>query len=677
MFFKMKHKILLMAALAGVMAATSCDDDDFTAGNPQVDVVAQDADAFFGDSLPFTIKATDVEVPLSTLKAQLYYGEEKVSETTIRTKTSGADYSGKIYVPFLKGTPDGKATLKYVLQNTSMTITEKEQEITVARPDYPYITLVSSDGNEYRMERTGLHSYAANAAFPAKVNAYIVAPKYGNNGNELRFGWNGDGIALNASQEIPFSSTSSGKYDITFNTRTFEAAPFAHIYFCGKEMSTTSTPDVYTVDLTLNTGDAITVEGIPNVDEWWLDPDYLKRGDDGVIRFVPMSGRYRVTANGRLNYFIIEVLDSNGDLASLQSDGSGALWVIGENVGKPSLGNAVGWTTENALCMAPVQTGVYTLTVTAGRTINASSINFKFFGQAKGWGDELTSAKLTTSSDLIFVGDGKNGRDNGNLGIVDGKQLELGGVYRFTVDATAGMSSCVLTVEYLGAEELPSADIKINGVKLNQLDSDNYEATLDLKQGDALSISGVSDILSYYIDPDYVGIGASGAQFLPVNGSYRIRVNTGGKVVSFTRMNGSEEATLGSDGHGALWLMGWGVGSPSQDAQFGWTPGAAYCMAEIAPKVYQFTGQAGPEIGSQVGQRFRTDYLSFKFFHQDGWGGEYSGAQLTLIEGGDLIGGTGNFELVGGANLEEGATYRITVDLTAGNDKGTIAFKKL
>ena len=75
MFFKMKHKILLMAALAGVMAATSCDDDDFTAGNPQVDVVAQDADAFFGDSLPFTIKATDVEVPLSTLKAQLYYGE--------------------------------------------------------------------------------------------------------------------------------------------------------------------------------------------------------------------------------------------------------------------------------------------------------------------------------------------------------------------------------------------------------------------------------------------------------------------------------------------------------------------------------------------------------------------------------------------------------------------------
>ncbi len=673
----MRHKILLMAALAGALAVTSCNDDDFKPGNPQMDVVAQNADAFFGDSLPFTIKATDVEVPLSTLKAQLYYGEEKVSETTIRTKTSGADYTGKIYVPFLKGTPDGKATLKYVLQNTSLTITEREQELTLARPDYPYLTLVTTDGAEYRMERTARNQYAANAAFPGKVNAYIVAPKYGDNGNELQFGWDGSGVALGASQEIPFSSTTSGKYDITFNTLSFEASPFAHIYFCGKEMNTTSTPDVYTVDLTLNTGDAITVDGIANVAEWWLDPDYLQRGDDGVVRFVPMSGRYRVTANGKLSYFIIEALGSDGNLASLQPDGSGALWVIGENVGKPSLGNAVGWTTENALCMAPVKRGVYTLTVTAGRTINATSINFKFFGQAKGWGDELTSAKLTTTSDIIFVGDGTNGRDNGNLGIVEGKQLEVGGVYRLTVDASAGMNSCVLTVEQLGTEELPSADIKINGVKLEQLDSDNYQATIDLKQGDALSIEGVSDIMSYYIDPDYVTIGAAGAQFAPVDGSYRIKVNTGGKTVTFTRMNGTEEATLGDDGHGALWLMGWGVGSPSQDSQFGWTPGAAYCMAEVAPKVYQFTGQAGPETGSLTGQRFRADYLSFKFFHQDGWGGEFGGEQLTLIEGGELIGGTGNFELVGGTNLEEGATYRITVDLTAGNSAGTISFKKL
>ena len=66
----MKHKILLMAALAGVLATTTaCDDDKFIAGNPQVDVVAQNADAFYGDSLPFTIKASDVEF-LSPRKAE-------------------------------------------------------------------------------------------------------------------------------------------------------------------------------------------------------------------------------------------------------------------------------------------------------------------------------------------------------------------------------------------------------------------------------------------------------------------------------------------------------------------------------------------------------------------------------------------------------------------------------
>ena len=51
-----------------------------------MEIKAENADALFGDSLPFTIKASDIDVPLSTLKAQLFYGEEQVSETVIRTK---------------------------------------------------------------------------------------------------------------------------------------------------------------------------------------------------------------------------------------------------------------------------------------------------------------------------------------------------------------------------------------------------------------------------------------------------------------------------------------------------------------------------------------------------------------------------------------------------------------
>ena len=79
----------------------SCNDDEFLPGNPSMEIKAENADALFGDSLPFTIKASDVDVPLSTLKAQLFYGEEQVSETVIRTKTSGNDYTGKIFAGIL------------------------------------------------------------------------------------------------------------------------------------------------------------------------------------------------------------------------------------------------------------------------------------------------------------------------------------------------------------------------------------------------------------------------------------------------------------------------------------------------------------------------------------------------------------------------------------------------
>ena len=120
----MKKNIYLALALAGVLSVTSCNDDEWNPGNPGMDVKTEDADALFGDSLPFTVKASDLEVPLSTLKAQLFYGEEKVSETVIRTKTSGEDYTGKIYIPFLPNIANGKATLKYVLQNIHFTTTE-------------------------------------------------------------------------------------------------------------------------------------------------------------------------------------------------------------------------------------------------------------------------------------------------------------------------------------------------------------------------------------------------------------------------------------------------------------------------------------------------------------------------------------------------------------------------
>ena len=72
----MKKNSYIILALAGMLSMNSCNDDEFLPGNPSMEIKAESADALFGDSLPFTIKASDVDVPLSTLKAQLFYGEE-------------------------------------------------------------------------------------------------------------------------------------------------------------------------------------------------------------------------------------------------------------------------------------------------------------------------------------------------------------------------------------------------------------------------------------------------------------------------------------------------------------------------------------------------------------------------------------------------------------------------
>ena len=96
------YKILFLFSV--ILLASCSDDDEKKAGNPVMDIHSEFNSAMYGDSLPFTIAVSD-DVPLSTLKARIYYGSEKVSEVVIRTKANGS-YSDKIYVPFYKDMAD-------------------------------------------------------------------------------------------------------------------------------------------------------------------------------------------------------------------------------------------------------------------------------------------------------------------------------------------------------------------------------------------------------------------------------------------------------------------------------------------------------------------------------------------------------------------------------------------
>lgn len=441
----MKRIKYLILSLMGLVALSCTDEvtEIQPEGNPVLEIENQFSNVHFGDDLPFTATVSD-EISLSTLTAVLYFGEEEVSRTTIRTKENG-EYSGTIAVPFEKDIPDGTATLEFVLLNTTLKSVTKTFDVPITRAQYPYLILVTENAS-YPMLPTGQpNEYAATEAFPSTdLPGYIKTPVLDDKGNEIIFGWEAGAVTNGVSAFIPFVSPVGGEFSVTFNTLTYEAGPFFEILFNGQKMHMLDKEN-FELDVVLTQGQEITVEGLEDLADWWIDADYFIQKEIGLYNFAPISGKYRVTANIPLQYFRVEVLDGNSP-ASLKQDGTGAIWVIGQNVGKPSVENReVGWEPSRALCMAPVGGKKYQLTVVGGETVSTNTINFKFFHQ-KGWGGEFGGSAISTSSDIVFIGDGTNGRDSGNLGLLPDVTLEEGTTYVFVVDLSAGNDAAVLTV---------------------------------------------------------------------------------------------------------------------------------------------------------------------------------------------------------------------------------------
>ncbi|MDR2147733.1 MAG: DUF5125 domain-containing protein [Tannerella sp.] len=439
----MKYNILIISIFASILFSCGEEEYSLSPGNPNVEVKSQISGAAFGDSLPFTVSVND-NVDLSVLTASLYFGEEKVSETKIRTKTAG-DYSGKIFVPYYKDIPNGNATLEFEIIDTHMSKNVKSVDVPIVRPEYPYLILVTAE-KSYPMTPTGNpYEYAATEAFPSTdLSAYIKTPVLNEYGNEITFGWEAGAITQGSIGEIPFSSAQGGVYSVVFNTRTYAAAPFFELTVNGDKM-TMADKENFRIDMDVTQGQKLTVEGITDIADWWIDPDFFTKSADNEFTFVPISGRYRITANIPLKYFKVEVLSGNS-LATLQPDGTGAIWVIGLDVGKPSVAqNEVGWNAGKGLCMAPVGNKKYQLTLVAGETVNTQSVNFKFFYQ-NDWGGEFKGADITSSGDLIYVNNPSDGSDDGNLRLFEGKTLEEGATYVFVVDVSAGLKNATLSV---------------------------------------------------------------------------------------------------------------------------------------------------------------------------------------------------------------------------------------
>ena len=674
-------KTLKYIALSLLVAAstTACKDDPellTTDVGPEMTVVSADASGVYGGKVNFEVTMTD-RYALSTLKAQVFFDDEMVAEEVIRTKSDGT-YSGSVTLPFYKNIPDGDATLRLVGQNVRFGTTTVERSLAVSRPKPAYLTFVLGDA-EYRMEPTGNdYEYAVTDDIPQKPQGYIGTPELDASDSVVTFGYDSEsgGVVADSTDAIPFANSNAGEFTITFNLLTFEGSPFIKLLFGETEMTMVDN-DNYSIVTTLTKDRTYTLTGVSDFADWDVDRDFFERADASdpeTLTFLPMTGMYKVTANFKHSYLRIEAMKSATELATLGDDGSGAIWAIGGmDVGKPTLKNAASWSPEDGgMCLARVADKKYQLTLVAGISLNASSFDFKFFHQ-KTWGGEFGGDDITTASDIVKIS------DSGNLGLAEGKTLDLGGIYRFTVDITGGNKAAVLTVEKVGEQQLPPADITVNGTPMTQLDVDNYQLDIDLTQGQTLTLGGADAFTPAWINPDFFeAASATSVKLVSVTGKYRITANLATRVIDALVLNadGSGLATLSDDGHGAVYFIGYGIGSPAAVNEPGWTTEKGVCVPESAPGIYTMTAQAGLEGSTTLGQRFRVSGWSGKFFRNRGWDGM---GTFTLAPGAGAffsIAGDGNIEIAPGVTLEEGATYCLTLDVTAGNDKPVLSMVK-
>ena len=639
-----------------------------TSVGPDMKINSCDENAYMGGKINFSVSLKD-EFPLSTLKVKLLFDEDVVSEKVIRTKENG-EYKDELYVPLFADIPDGTATLEFISQNTGLGISKKTLEVGISRPDFPFMNLKIGE-KTYKMEKTGKYKYALEGEFPADAHGFVLSPEAGEQGSLIKIGWDGKKLSASSEKEIPFSAVKQGIYTIYVDLMTLTAGPFG-------KTALALNPEAPVEVLNLLQGTVLTFPGIQDIINWDLDFDFFNVSAENVVTFKSFDGIYKLSANFGKKFIRVEKMKNKSELEVLEDDGSGALWMIGGAFGKPVIGPS--WNTdEGAYCFAESSPKVYVMTLSEGSSIHNKSFSLKVFHQ-KGWGGEFKSyASFNDETGLFKV------TASGNIEIADGKQLITGKAYAFEIDLTEGKSSPRLHI-FETVVPVSSLEIEINGVKAGKVSATIYSAILDLKKNDALSISGeITGLDTWWFDPDFIKKEGGGLKFTAMSGKYKVILYLDGSYAELRRMKDNE--TEAEINEGGLWLMGWGVANPVMTKQLGFSPGKAFSMAEVDNMVFQFTGTAvGEKDGKTMGGRFRVDYISAKYFGQDGWGkecGKILGNPTTVELGPQAstmlkLTNSKNIELAEGVKLEEGAVYTLTVDLSKVESKGieTIEFVK-
>lgn len=438
-------------SLLALPLLASCGEDDYNAptpaGNPVMSCTAPTETVWMGDEVELKVNCKDEGgIALSTLKANLLFSGQSVDATTVRTKEEG-EYTVKLKVPYAQFVPDGQVDVQLTLQNVSTKANTETLSLNIKRPHFTGLQFITSDGEKYDMTETSDFKYQAVLPATKKTFKGYFATKDG----KFTFGSStGTTIDLGETGNFNFTSANTSNVTVTFDGKNYTAGPTEVLPVTILDFSDSDAGKTWVGDIKQGATCNLTIDGAELPADWYYDTDWFTKEEDGSYTFKAISGRYTLEADFTNKSFRIWAMNGN-DPMKLNADGTGAVWIIGnEGINKPTW-DAVnhGWWTGTAsdVCLTPIKDKVYQITLTVGKQLRASDVNFKFFGQPD-WGTEFHGKDgdyvLTTDSEIFGVGDG-NGHDNGNIYLKDGASLNDGETYVLTIDLSSGTATGVLT----------------------------------------------------------------------------------------------------------------------------------------------------------------------------------------------------------------------------------------
>ncbi len=441
---------VMMALCAFGLASCNDKNDDFDdKGSSEVVSIVTPPQVYMGDSIEikYSIKSHDFRANQS--KVQLYVGDDMVSERMMTTPQDG-EYSTKLYIPYTKGTDDQEVTVKVRTQNERFAAGTKEEKIQLVRPHFSKLYLVDSEGKRHEMTPSDSDPYLFSVTdnFPSELYATIIAPKYGDNGNEIVFGSSDGAITNGVTDQINFSADTDGRYTVTFNTKTYAGTPFIKFAVNGVEFEKVDNNN-YKVDGEIQQGQEIEITGLKDeYAKYWINPtffDVVKGTSGKKLRFRGQTGQYRIVCDKGKKYFRVLPLGTDGKSLATMNSSEPGVWVIGDgNIGFPSYkANKSNWNPNegNAIPFCPMGNNIYELVLKAGTNINPGNINWKLFYQ-NGWGTEFVLGNYASIEGLqpYFSVPASDGNiKKGSAGLTSGKY------YRVKLDLTNGPKKAVIS----------------------------------------------------------------------------------------------------------------------------------------------------------------------------------------------------------------------------------------